>query len=182
MRTFAAIAVVIAVGAAIWHFLLAGQVAMYLYPVKYSAEVERYSDEFGLPSGLVYAVIRTESSFRPDAVSGAGAKGLMQLTDDTNVWVAALLGEPVGDSIFEPEQNIRRGCCLLAYLYRTFGGWNETLAAYNAGIGRVRGWLESPEYSSDGATLDSIPIKETREYIVRVLGSEKKYREIYGIH
>lgn len=164
----------------IWQFLIADQVELYKYPVKYSQLVEKYAKEYALPRELVYAVILTESSFRPDAVSHAGAKGLMQLTDDTSEWIALLLGEQnEPDLIFQPELNIRRGCFLLGYLYREFGVWETALAAYNAGIGRVRGWLANPLYSEDGELLMHVPIDETREYLERVLRSAEKYRKIY---
>lgn len=176
-----AIAVLLTAAFAVWRLLIAPQVELYMYPLGYTELVERYSKENGLPSELVYAVILTESSFHEDALSSAGAKGLMQLTDDTSEWVAMLLGEePRPDDIYEPELNIRRGCRLLAYLYAEFGGWEEALAAYNAGIGRVRGWLENPELSEGGRLIcESIPIAETRAYVERVLKAADKYRSLY---
>ena len=59
---------------------------------------------------------------------------------------------------------------------------NESTAicAYNAGMGNVTSWLETPEDSSDGVTLDVIPIGETREYLKRVTGNRDMYRELYA--
>ncbi|MCL2618043.1 MAG: hypothetical protein FWD98_03205, partial [Defluviitaleaceae bacterium] len=54
------------------------------------------------------------------------------------------------------------------------------LASYNAGTGRVRGWLGDPQFSTDGATLDHIPFEETRTYIRRVLFNERVYTVLYG--
>jgi soluble lytic murein transglycosylase len=174
------IALILVLAYSIWHFLLAEQIELYKYPVKYTQIVEKYAGEYGLPQEMVYAIILTESSFRPEAVSHAGAKGLMQLTDDTNEWVALLLGEKSNkDMIFDPEMNIKRGCYLLSYLYREFGKWETALAAYNAGIGRVRGWLENSSYSGDGIILSHIPIDETRLYVERVMRASEKYRKIY---
>lgn len=166
----------------IWRGFISEALERRLYPLYYTDVVEASADEFGLPPELVYAVILTESSFDPDAVSTAGAKGLMQLTDDTNEWVAWRLGEESEPSrIFEPGLNIRRGCYLLSYLYERFGGWNEALAAYNAGVGRVDGWLDDLLYSSDQKTLiiDKLPIEETRSYIAKVLKSAEKYKKLY---
>lgn len=166
----------------IWRGFIAEALERRLYPLYYSNTVESAASEFGLPPELVYAVILTESSFDSDAVSSAGAKGLMQLTDDTNEWVAWRLGEAAEpERIFEPEQNVRRGCYLLAYLYERFGGWNEALAAYNAGIGRVSGWLDDLMYSEDQTTLivEKLPIEETRNYIAKVLASAEKYKKLY---
>ena len=166
----------------IWRGFISEAIERRLYPLYYTDVVEASADEFGLPPELVYAVILTESSFDSDAVSSAGAKGLMQLTDDTNEWVAWRLGEESEPSrIFEPGLNIRRGCYLLSYLYERFGGWNEALAAYNAGGGRVDGWLDDLLYSSDQKTLivDKLPIEETRSYIAKVLKSAEKYKKLY---
>ena len=166
----------------VWREFISEALERKLYPLYYTDAVEAPAGEFGLPPELVYAVILTESSFDPDAVSSAGAKGLMQLTDDTNEWVAWRLGEEAEPSrIFEPVLNIRRGCYLLSYLYERFGGWNEALAAYNAGVGRVDGWLDDLLYSSDQKTLivDKLPIEETRSYIAKVLKSAEKYKKLY---
>lgn len=166
----------------IWRGFISEAIERRLYPLYYTDVVEASADEFGLPPELVYAVILTESSFDADAVSSAGAKGLMQLTDDTNEWVAWRLGEESEPSrIFEPGLNIRRGCYLLSYLYERFGGWNEALAAYNAGVGRVDGWLNDILYSTDQRTLivDKLPIEETRNYIIKVLNSAEKYKKLY---
>lgn len=156
------------------------QLDMYRYPIKYSAEIEKYAAEHGVPREIVYAIVRTESNFVPDVVSHAGAKGLMQIIDDTNEWIAFRRGEEVmAERLFEPELNIDRGVWLLSYLYEEFGTWEVAFAAYNAGAGRVRGWLKDERYSSDGITLHKIPIKETKEYVKRVATAVIKYRELY---
>ena len=104
----------------------------------------------------------------------------MQLTDDTNEWTAMILREELeSERIFEPEMNIRRGCCLLSYLLKEFGSVETALAAYNAGIGRVRNWLKMEEYSKNGITLDEIPITETRNYVKKVTSARDKYKELY---
>ncbi len=163
-----------------WTGFIREQVDLYRYPLKYTDIVNKYSEKYEIPPEILYAVIKTESNFHEKAVSHAGAKGLMQLMDETNNWVAALLREEVlADDTFTPDTNIRRGTYLLSYLKSKYNGWPEALAAYNAGIGRVNGWLENPEYSSDGITLDRIPFSETAEYVKRVLSAEKKYSKLY---
>ena len=175
------IILVIGIAVLFWK-LIWPQIELRRYPIAFSDEVSRAAKEFDLSEALIYSVILTESSFRSDAISHAGAKGLMQLTDDSNEWTALMLRENASpERIFEPELNIRRGCCLLSYLIREFGSYETALAAYNAGIGRVRNWLNMEEYSSDGKTLDFIPIDETREYVIKVTKSREKYQKLYQL-
>ncbi len=156
------------------------QMDLQRYPVKYSEIVESCAREYGVPREMIYAVIKTESDFKEDAVSRVGAKGLMQIIDETNEWIAFRIGEDVmAERIFEPTVNIDRGTWLLSYLYDEFGAWEEALAAYNAGVGRVRGWLDDPQISSDGVRLDSIPIDETALYVEKVMKAAEKYRKLY---
>lgn len=174
------IALATAAGYGLWHGFLREQWLLFRYPVEYSAAVEDAAAEFDVPKELIYAVIHTESGFRADARSRAGAKGLMQIIDSTNVWIAQKMGEEaVENDVFVPGINIRRGTWYLAYLHRQFGTWREAVAAYNAGYGRVKGWLDDRAYSADGMTLTQIPIKETREYVERVFRARDIYAELY---
>ncbi len=61
-------------------------------PLKYEESVKKYAGQYGVPPSVVYAVIKSESGFRPDAVSSAGAKGLMQIMPDTFSWLCANSG------------------------------------------------------------------------------------------
>lgn len=119
--------------------------------------------KYGVSPALIKGVIQSESSFNPNAVSSAGAKGLMQLMDDT----ARGLG--VADS-FDPAQNIDGGTRFLSYLLRKYDGNVATaLAAYNAGPGRVdRLGLENDRDVE--ANLHLLP-EETQGYIRKVLNA-----------
>ncbi len=89
--------------------------------------VESASELYGLPRELIHAVIRTESNYRSDAVSSAGAIGLMQLMPET----ARAMGV---DDPYDPWQNIHGGCRYLAEMLRRFDGHLDlALSAYNAG-------------------------------------------------
>lgn len=146
-----------------------------LYPCHFSEQVEAAAAEFGVPEDVIYAVIRTESNFRQDAVSHAGARGLMQLMPDTYTWIAWRLGEDAEEGeICEPVRNIRYGTYLLSYLYGEFGRWETAYAAYNAGASRVRKWLDDPEIAGDGV-LRNIPIRETADYVKKVAGAREHY-------
>ncbi len=155
-----------------------------IYPLEHQALVEAAGREQNIPSSLIYAIIHTESSFEETAISTADAKGLMQLTDDTFLWALNRAGESgrytVRD-LYDPAVNIRYGVYVLSLLGEQFEDTRTVLAAYNAGQGRVREWLDDPAYSSDGVHLDTIPYKETEDYVERVIATQERYRELYDL-
>ena len=142
------------------------------FPRPYREEVEGS----GLDHALVYAVMKAESGFREDAVSRAGAVGLMQLLPATAYFAAELAGIPFEAArLKEGAYNIKLGCAYLKYLLEQFE--EETaLAAYNAGEGTVRGWLLDGRYSTDGRTLERVPYAETARYLKKI----SLFRKIYG--
>ena len=147
----------------------------WLYPMKYSDIISAASDDYGVPEDVIYAVIRTESSFKPEAVSHAGAIGLMQIMPETYEWLLKLMEEELpDDAVYYPEVNIRCGVYYLSYLKRELDDWDTVFAAYNAGIGRVKGWLENDSITENGM-LVNIPIEETASYVIKIA----KAREIY---
>jgi len=133
-----------------------------------SAIVEDAAARHQVDPSLVMAVIQTESSFNPTAVSPAGAKGLMQLMDGT----ADAMGVT---NPFDPVENVNGGVRYLAHLLDKYNGQLQTaLAAYNAGPGR----LSSLGISNDSelrAKYDLLP-QETRRYIHKVLAAYEAYR------
>lgn len=148
-------------------------------PLPYKDIVYKYSDEYDVPPEVIYAVMRIESSFRADAVSHAGAIGLMQLIEPTFEWLQTKTGETLETSaLYNPDTNIKYGTYLLGWLYGRYGSWPTAWAAYNAGIGRVNGWLEDSRYSKDGELYD-IPIEETKNYVRRVGEEREEYLRLY---
>ncbi len=139
----------------------------HFFPKKYSDIVEKYAAEYGLDENLVYAMIKAESNFNPNAVSNKDARGLMQISESTGLWGAEELNIPdyTNDSLFDPEINIKIGCWYFDKLLNQYGNTDAAIAAYNAGSGNVSKWLEKENYSLDGKTLDYIPYKETRDHI-----------------
>lgn len=152
-----------------------------LYPIKYESFVEKYSAEYEVDPNLIYAIIRTESSFKPDAVSSANAEGLTQITPETFEWLKTKLDEESKDlSLFDPETSIKYGAFFISYLLDEFGDTDTAVAAYHAGRGRINEWLRNPEISPDGKTLSDIPIPETAHYVKKVNKAFNVYNKMYG--
>ena len=146
-------------------------------PKKYASSVGAYAAEYGLDEDLVFAVIRAESNFKRDAKSAAGAIGLMQLMPSTARFAETLCQKEI--ELYDADDNIRAGCAYLSYLFGKFSEKDTALAAYNAGEGRVRGWLADTEYSADGKNLSYIPFGETRAYVGKVKKFYKYYKIFY---
>lgn len=152
------------------------------HPLKYSEYVEKYAEEYGLDKYVIYSVIKTESGFNPEAVSSVGARGLMQIMEETFDWIKYRLGEGdeiTYDDMFDPETNIRYGVYLYDYLFEYFGDRDLASAAYNSGIGTVSEWLSDPEYSDDGETLKKIPSKTAQHYVNKINNAYNSYLELY---
>lgn len=153
------------------------------FPTTYRDTVSAACDTYGLPPSLVFAVIRVESNFTPDAVSDAGAVGLMQITPDTYTWSQFRNGESLNAdtaALKDPTVNIAAGAHILSLLYEEFSDTDTVLAAYNAGVGNVRKWLADPACSADGKTLDTIPYDETARYIQKIKRARFAYKMIYN--
>jgi len=149
------------------------------YPYKFKDSIEKYAGPYGISPMFVAAVIRTESSWNPDAVSGAGAAGLMQIMPSTGSWIAQKNGWDYDDAMLEdPGFNIRLGCWYIDYLSKKFGG-DKTLmlAAYNAGENAVKRWVAGGLLEGG---IDGIPYAETRNYVRKVLDAYEKYKFLYG--
>jgi len=142
-----------------------------LYPRPYDAEVAAAAEVSGLPVPLVYGVIRQESLYRSDALSSAGARGLMQLLPETARRTARQWSRPAPtpDSLFDPAVNVMLGAAHLKDLLTRFDGQLPlALAAYNAGPGAAQRWL--PERALDpDIWIENIPYNETRTYVQRIL-------------
>jgi soluble lytic murein transglycosylase len=142
--------------------------------------VEKYSEHYQVPVEMVYGMIKAESGFRSDAVSGAGAAGLMQITEATFDWITSRLGENLSKGLlYDPDTNIRYGTYYLNYLFKEFGSWDMALAAYNAGPNRVKSWTSAGDWDGSAGKLEDIPYAETRNYVKKVLKIYDNYRRIY---
>jgi soluble lytic murein transglycosylase len=152
------------------------------YPRPYSDTVQSVAAEFKLDPLLLWAMMREESRFDPEAVSYVGARGLLQLMPSTQTWIAEQMGQEVapGDA-FQPAPNIRMGAWYLRYLLDHFQGDTElALMAYNGGAASVEAWQRDPLVADRDDLLRWIGYGETREYVQRVSLSYRIYRELYG--
>jgi soluble lytic murein transglycosylase len=132
---------------------------------------------------MVHAITRQESQFAQNAVSHAGARGLMQLMPGTAREQAGKLGlyyDP-GSLMSDPSYNIRLGDAYFARMMDTFGGsYPLAVAAYNAGPGNVNRWLANngdPRYGGIDWIdwIERIPLSETRGYVQHVLENAVVY-------
>ena len=154
------------------------------YPRTYAALVQQYAAEYGVDENKVYAIIRTESGFKPEAESKVGARGLMQITDETFLWIKSKIapGEEITfDNLFDPAVNIRFGTYLLATcLARYDGDFSTAAAAYHSGMGLVDSLLQKAEYSADGKTLTAFPYEQMNLYVHKVNKNYQKYLALYA--
>ncbi len=151
------------------------------YPRPYRNLVQRAAEKNKIPEFLVYAIMREESSFDPDAESPARAYGLMQLIEPT----ARQYGRPLGMSpdrvsLKRPEVNVAIGCRVLSDLESKFPT-NPLLAipGYNAGPTASRRWMEARPDADFDVWVELIPYGETRRYTKRVLASRATYAFLY---
>jgi soluble lytic murein transglycosylase len=134
-----------------------------------------------LDPALIAAVIYQESKFRP-RTSAAGAKGLMQILPSTAKAIAKRSGGTafVPSDLATPQVNISYGSYYLRYLIDHYGGSvTPAIAAYNAGLTNVDGWVQRAGGATSLTTSD-IPFPETRAYVESVLQHQKDYRSHYA--
>lgn len=153
----------------------------YPRPEAYSGFVEKYSEMYGVPEQIVYAVMKVESGFESDAVSSMGAIGLMQIMPSTFDWLSRqILGETLdAGMLYSPETNIRYGVFYLSYLYNEYGIWDTCFAAYNGGMGNVNEWLKDEKNVDDNGILIKIPNRETAAYVDKVNDAIDMYAKLY---
>ena len=154
-----------------------------LYPVAYSGMIAEHSEKYNIPPELVLSVIREESSFNDQAISPAGAIGLMQVMPSTGRWIGEKLKVRDFDEthLSEPSFNISAGTWYLRFLLdRSDESIVGALAAYNAGNRKMASWRKEYDPSADPVmAMELIGIKETREYVRRVMSTMAMYRIIY---
>jgi soluble lytic murein transglycosylase len=130
------------------------------------------AEQAGIEPAWAYGILRAESAWMSDAQSSADARGLMQLVPATAALVAKRNGFDWGggDTLYDPVTNIALGTRYLAQMAARFNGspWLAS-AAYNAGPNKVDQWLAARGTLAPDLFVATIPYKETREYVARVM-------------
>ncbi|MEO9078750.1 MAG: transglycosylase SLT domain-containing protein [Rhodanobacter sp.] len=157
-------------------FTLSSGEALHLYALRFPLASQDglvpQAEQAGIDPAWAYGILRAESAWMSDAHSGADARGLMQLLPTTAARVARSNGLAWGgaDTLYQPAVNIALGTRYLAQMARRFDGspWLAS-AAYNAGPNRVDQWLGARSALAPDLFIATIPFKETREYVARVM-------------
>lgn len=152
------------------------------FPILHASLVAYEAGRRQLDPSLPLAVIRRESSFDPQAISPAGARGLMQIMPGTGRHLAASFNESLHDPelLHAPERNLRYGIAYLETLLRNFDNHPAlALGAYNAGSYKVRKWRPDTPIPAD-IWIETLPYSETRNYIEAVLSYQLIYQRRLG--
>ena len=155
-----------------------------LYPRKYEQLVEKWAAAYELDPLLVYAFIRTESGFDPQATSSVDARGLMQMTEETFLWMRSKIApnEPLTFAdLYDPDTAIRFGCYYLHLCMERYKGDVSTAAAaYHSGWGTVDQLLQMEEHSADGETLQGFPYNQMHHYVNKITACYQTYQRLYA--
>ena len=142
------------------------------FPTPYKDLVFSNAETYNLDPAFIYGVARRESAFKVDARSSTGALGLMQLMPGTARYQSRLLGidKPTVSELLTSEKNIFLGSAYLSNMLTRFNG-NQVLAAaaYNAGPNRIDRYIPKTSTVPADIWVDTLPIRETREYVRAVL-------------
>ena len=160
-----------------------------LYPTYYWGEVRRTAEEMEVDPSLVMAIIRQESAFNEDALSPAGARGLMQVMPKTGQELARriCLKGFAEDNLWEPHTSIRLGTRNLSDHLRYFDARDSrhlglALSAYNAGLNAARRWSSQLPQTDVDEFVESIPYRETRNYVKLVYRNYRVYSYLQEGH
>ncbi|MDE1189671.1 MAG: murein transglycosylase [Pantoea sp.] len=155
------------------------------FPLAWQNLYQQYTGGKGIPQSYAMAISRQESAWNPKARSPVGASGLMQIMPATathTVKMYSIPGYVNSSQLLDPQTNIQIGTQYLEYVYQQFDQ-NRIFAsaAYNAGPGRVRSWLNNSGGRLDAvAFIETIPFSETRGYVKNVLAYDAYYRYFMG--
>ena len=152
------------------------------HPVMFRTELLQASRKFKVDPRFLLAIMKQESSFKANAKSPAGARGLLQLVYDTAIKYKATAGYPnlQPDQLYSPSVNIALGAAYVADLKSEFGGLYEAIAAsYNGGEDNAARWLNRSKPKEPGIFASEVGFAETKAYVFKVMNNYKVYRDLY---
>ena len=150
-----------------------------IYPRPFYNEVSKWAKEYDIPEYIMYALIRSESFFRPLVISHAGAVGLSQLMPSTAKDIARALKISHYD-ITNPDTNVRFGSYYLSKMLKKFNGHlMPSMCSYNAGPVAVSRWLKKNTIKEEDLFVETIPYNETRNYGKKLLATACIYGMLY---
>jgi soluble lytic murein transglycosylase len=153
-----------------------------VYPDRFRDLIEKNLAGSGVDVNIIRGLIRQESFFEPEAVSGAGAVGLMQVLPSTAKSLAEKLGDKGfrADALKDPAVNVRFGVRYFLERHAEYGGnLALTLASYNAGRVKIGVWREFLGGLDQELFVEFIPYTETRDYVKKILGNRAMYALLY---
>ncbi|HVX89485.1 MAG TPA: transglycosylase SLT domain-containing protein, partial [Gemmatimonadales bacterium] len=152
-----------------------------IYPVVHADVLGHEAESHGIDPAFSSGLIRQESTFDPEAVSGAGARGLMQVMPEVGRQLARRLKWPLWDPVllFQPDVSLELGHYHLGNLLERYRGDAEVLIAYNAGGNRIASWRTRKGTADPEVFIERIPYIETRDYVRIVLRNAEYYRRMY---
>lgn len=151
------------------------------FPTAFNARIAPFAEEYQVDPAWAFAIARRESSFMVDAISSAGARGLMQVLPATAQYISQK--QLPYRSLLEPDTNVSLGIQYLSYLMDKVDN-NSILAtaSYNAGWRRVLNWMPDEQPIDMDIWIETIPFKETRNYVKAVLAYKYIYQIQLGQH
>ena len=157
-----------------------GPLAAALYPRRHTAAIRAALAGSDVSENLILGLIRQESFFNAQAVSSAGAVGLMQLLPQTAANMAARLGmkPPSAKTLTDPATNIRLGVEYYKMRHAQYGNPEHTLCSYNAGAGKLAVWMQGIGRLEADLFVEFIPYEETRDYVRKVLTNAMFYETL----
>lgn len=161
--------------------LLSDDIWRIIYPIGYKDALSAKAGRREIDPAIVAALICQESTFDPTAVSRAGARGLMQIMPATGRGIARSLGRAFRTLLLhEPDSSLDFGVLYFSQMLDRFSGRIErALAAYNAGPRRVDQWTAAKPDMSAEDFVETIPLQETRYYVMNILAAQTHYRRLY---
>jgi soluble lytic murein transglycosylase len=152
------------------------------FPVLYKNEVLLCARNKKIDARFLLGLMKQESSFRSDAKSPAGARGLLQLTYDTALKYSTAAGYPnlQPEDLYRTDINIAIACIYIAELLKKFDGFYEAVAAsYNGGEDNAERWLKRTNPNDKGVFVAEIGFPETKNYVLKVMVNYQIYRQLY---